>query len=74
MSTKQLKRMPDGVADELDAVRRTAVYWAKTQYAEMLAVINTGQRDTSADYRKSECAGNAAIERIVQIKREYPSK
>lgn len=72
MST--LTRMPEAVADELAALRKTAVYWAKTQHAETLAVINTGQHDTSADYRKSERAGNAAIERIVQIKREYPSK
>ncbi len=72
MSTKP---MPADVADDLHEARRVAVSWLKLQYAAGLCIVNTGKRDycPGATYRSRQTAGNAALQRIEDIKREYPT-
>jgi len=71
-----MSRMPDHIADELHTARRTAVNWLKLQYAAGLNLVNTGKRDHCPGqiYRERQLAGNAALQRIEQIKREYPTR
>jgi hypothetical protein len=70
-----MTRMPDHIADELHAARRTAVNWLKLQYEAGLNLVNTGKRDHCpyCIYRERQIAGNAALKRIEQIKQDYPT-
>ena len=74
MST--LTRMPTEVADELQVARTIAGQWANMQHFANLHLINTGRRDKypGHEFRAMRIKGDAAIERIEQIKREYPSR
>lgn len=66
--------MPPEIADELERARTVASQWANMRHAADMHLINTGRRDKfqGHQFRAQRSIGYAAIERIEQIKREYP--